>query len=224
MTPVPLEIPVELSREEAQQLAQAELQKGKYTDPWAWFTDLIRWLDRMLNDLLSFTDPTRLEQSSGSVVAWIVIGVLLVGVIILVWRVGIPRLTASRDKVVETEAHLSPVDYRSRAEDAASKGDWIGAVTERFRAMVRDLEDRTLLQRRIGRTATEVATLAGRAVPSQATNLSATATFFNDVLYGDHPADRDAWLWFDGLCQQVETGLSGADLLGVPTEAEGVRP
>lgn len=92
-------------------------------------------------------------------------------------------------------------------------GRWNQAVQERMRALVRSLEERTLLDPRPGRTADEAAAAAGHALPTYDARLRAAARVFDDVTYGGRSADRAAYLTLLDLDRAVETAtprLTGA--------------
>jgi hypothetical protein len=63
---------------------------------------------------------------------------------------------------------------------------------ERFRTVTRELEERAVLVPQPGRTADEVASDAGAWLPGLAQQLRAGATLFDDVRYGDRPAEPGA--------------------------------
>ena len=81
-----------------------------------------------------------------------------------------------------------PPQHRRLADEAAADQRWADAVRERFRAVVRTLDERTLLDDRPGRTADEAAREAGRVLPDLAAGLTAAARLFDDVTYGDADA------------------------------------
>ncbi|MGF1432555.1 DUF4129 domain-containing protein, partial [Kitasatospora sp. LaBMicrA B282] len=72
-------------------------------------------------------------------------------------------------------------------------GDFAAAVREQMRALVRDLEERTLLDPRPGRTADEAAVEAGRRLPQHAAALRTAARLFDDIAFGERTADRAAY-------------------------------
>ncbi|MFD0347693.1 DUF4129 domain-containing protein [Kitasatospora aburaviensis] len=73
-----------------------------------------------------------------------------------------------------------------------------------MRALVRALEERTLLDARPGRTADEAAAEAGRSLPEHAAALTAAARTFDDIAYGDRTADRAAYQLLRDLDQALE--------------------
>ena len=80
----------------------------------------------------------------------------------------------------------------ARADAAAAAGDWDLAVAERFRGLVRSLEERTLIDSRPGRTAGEIAARAATTLPGCAEALTRAARTFDDVRYGGRPAGAGA--------------------------------
>lgn len=121
----------------------------------------------------------------------VVVGVLA----LVVWRTG-PLRAAARTGTAGTgdiglEEHVTAAGYRARADAATAAGDWRTAVLDRFRALVRGLEERTVLDARPGRTADEAAHEAGVLLPSVADDLAAAARVFDDVAYGDRAATAE---------------------------------
>ncbi|MDJ0386424.1 DUF4129 domain-containing protein, partial [Streptomyces sp. G-G2] len=91
------------------------------------------------------------------------------------------------------EGPRSAADHRANAEAHAAAGHWTEAVQERMRAVVRSLEERTLLDPRPGRTADEAAAEAARSLPAHTGELRAAARAFDDVTYGGRPADSGTY-------------------------------
>ena len=58
-----------------------------------------------------------------------------------------------------------------------------------MRAIARELEERSVLDARAGRTATELAREAGRVLPNAVGALGAAADTFNAIAYGDGASD-----------------------------------
>jgi hypothetical protein len=90
--------------------------------------------------------------------------------------------------VVQADDVRTSAQLRAAADDAAGRGDWTLAVAERFRAVVRALEERAVLDERPGRTAQEAAEAAAERLPGLAGPLHVAASRFDDVVYGDLPA------------------------------------
>jgi hypothetical protein len=87
----------------------------------------------------------------------------------------------------------SAADHRREAERYAAAGAYAEAVRERLRAVVRDLEDRGLLDARPGRTADEAAHDAGHVLPTVSADLRRAARTFDDVWYGGQVADASTY-------------------------------
>ena len=123
---------------------------------------------------------------------WVVALVVVALVVVLVVRrTGFARAVARSGHgsgEVGTDPTVGADEYRRRAASAAAAGDWRVAVLEQFRATVRSLEERTVLEPRPGRTADEAASEAGALLPERAADLAAAARVFDDVCYGDREA------------------------------------
>lgn len=81
---------------------------------------------------------------------------------------GSPRRTATSANTLFDDGIRSAADHRTAAEAHAAAGRWTEAVQERMRAVVRSLEERTLLDPRPGRTADEAAAEASVSLPDHA--------------------------------------------------------
>ena len=179
-------IPVDIGRDEARQAAEQELAKPEYAaaEP----SPLVRaaaWLLERIGDLL---DGAAAHAPGGHVGLVVLVLLLVLGVVAVRLRIGRIGRTAAGDRGL-FDAQPVPADHHRRAADAhASRGEWADAVRERLRAVVRDLEERDLLDPRPGRTADEAASDGGRALPACAEQLRAAARTFDDVWYGGVPA------------------------------------
>jgi hypothetical protein len=87
----------------------------------------------------------------------------------------------------------SAADHRAAAEQFAAAGNWAAAIRQRLRAVARQLEEDAVLTPSPGRTATELATLAGIAVSELADEFRCAADAFNDVAYGARPGTEPAY-------------------------------
>ena len=82
------------------------------------------------------------------------------------------------------------------ADDAADRGDWTTAVVERFRAIIRSLDERGALEDYPGMTAHEAATVAASVVVGHADDLHRAGVLFDAVRYGeiDPTFEQDVWM------------------------------
>lgn len=81
-------------------------------------------------------------------------------------------------------------EYRAEAESLAARGEFKEAVRARFRAIIRELEQRAVLDPRAGRTAGEIAREGAAAVPTIGEDLRLVAGTFDRVWYGRRDAAR----------------------------------
>jgi hypothetical protein len=213
------EVPVEPTREQAQQWAVEELTRREYAEQRPGVIEqLLDWIMSRLQV------PIPTSQGTGTAFA-IIVGVVLVLVVIavLVANRALRRPRAIDPGAVFDTAGGSPTTYRDAADAAAARGDWRTAVVERFRAVVRELEERAVLVPAPGRTADEAAAEAARWLPELAAALRTGARAFDDVRYGDRDADASADAALRHLDEQVRAARpgSGADP-GAPTSDAAV--
>jgi len=207
----PLDVPITLGRDEAQRLARVELANPAYTgDDEPWVQKVLRWVLEKIGALLDTVGGT-------SPLGWF--GVLGVVLLVAIVVVAVRRRTGSLSRGATTDALFaggdrSAADLRAEAERFAGAGAWAEAVRSRLRAVVRDLEDRGVVDARPGRTADEIARDAGRALPSVAADLRAAARLFDDVWYGGRTADSTSYsrlVAVDDAVAAARPGVGTAD-------------
>lgn len=179
------------SREAAADAARRELTKPGYREAQPpLVVRVVRWLVSHLRSLL--------ERASTHVPGGRLGLLLLVAVLVLVAAVVLSKLRPRRAgrpaALFDGERSLRAEDHRALADAAAADGRWADAVREQLRAVVRELEQRGVLDPRPGRTADEVAREAGAVVPDLEADLSRAVRVFDEVWYGGRtagPAERD---------------------------------
>ncbi|GHD99759.1 DUF4129 domain-containing protein [Streptomyces alanosinicus] len=196
------EPPVTIPRDPAREAARRELSKRMYheNDPGLFQRALKAfwdWLDRLLDSAASATP--------GGTIGLIVVVLFVVAVLAaLWWRLGTPRRQPSSTAVLFDDGPRNAAEHRAAAEAHAAQGHWNQAVQERMRAIVRSLEERTLLDARPGRTADEAAAEAGRTLPVHTDRLRAAAREFDDVTYGGRRATEESYHRIAGLDRDLE--------------------
>ncbi|WP_406268664.1 DUF4129 domain-containing protein [Streptomyces sp. NBC_00191] len=205
------DVPVDTPRIPAREAAERELSKPMYheNDP----SLLQRALDRFWDWVGGLFDSASGATPGGPLGLLVVVLVVVLLIAALWWRLGTPRRTHASADSLFGDSPRSASEHRTAAEAHAAAGRWNQAVQERMRAIVRSLEERTLLDPRPGRTADEAAAEAGRSLPAQSDGLRAAARKFDDVTYGGRTADRQAYLRLRDLDLELERTkpqLSGA--------------
>ncbi|MEU4339724.1 DUF4129 domain-containing protein [Nocardia sp. NPDC023852] len=101
---------------------------------------------------------------------------------------------ATNDEAPDTPRLGPAADHRAAAESAAQRRDFDSALRERFRAVLRGLEQRGLLEVRRSRTARETADDVTTALPLEvATEFHPAAYSFDEVVYGGRRATEDEY-------------------------------
>lgn len=186
---------------QARRWAAEELAKPEYRQAapgWleAFWEGILEWL-RSLD--ASSTDAGPLPSP--------LIGIAIAAVIAAAVVMARPRLNAKARQAREvfgTDSPLTAADYRQSAETAAAAAKWGDAVVDRFRALVRSAEDRTILSPQPGRTADEVARELALPFGACAHRLNHAARTFDAVRYGNQPAAHSDYLALAGLDADLE--------------------
>jgi uncharacterized protein DUF4129 len=207
---------IDIDRDAAHEAAQRELGKPIY--PKASLTErLMNWIDELLYKLA--------DASSSVPGGWLTLSVLLILLAIaIVVAVRIARRTMRTNRGGEYalfgDHELSAAEHRATAEQYAAASNWSAAIRHRLRAVARQLEENSVLDPVPGRTATELARDAGRAIPNLAAELNRAAEAFNDVTYGERPGTESAYRMIADLDDHLRSRTSAADA----TAAEPAAP
>jgi Domain of unknown function (DUF4129) len=171
----------------------------------------LEWLVERLQQL-------PLPHGSGSALTAAVLVVVVAVVVIWAVRRGGGPLARGRagdgDAVFEPGAR-SAEQHRVDADLAAAAGEWRTATLERFRAVVRELEEQGVVPEQPGRTAGETADAAGVRMPALAADLRGAARLFGDVRYGG----RDPGPAGDAALRDLDERLRGARTGRLPERA-----
>jgi hypothetical protein len=168
-----------VTRQEGQQLARTELSKTIY-HPGVPITERIEQaIERFLNG----------AGVSVPVGWWAIVALAALLVIaiagVLAWIGPVRRSRSHALGPLLSSGQLSARDHRQNAERIAAAGDYAAAIIESVRAIAVELEERGVLEPRVGRTADEFAAEAGQPLPGHAAGLSEAARLFDDVRYGE---------------------------------------
>lgn len=177
-------VPVDLSRDEARRLARRELADPSYDAEPGLLERAVGWVLDRLRDLLEASAAVSPGSWAGLAV---LLGLVVLAVVVVRRRTGPLAGSARTAGEVFDAAPRSAAEHLRAADEAAAAGDWSTAVVERFRAVVRSLEERALLDPRPGRTADEVAREAGALLPEAGAALLTAAAVFDAVRYGGRP-------------------------------------
>ncbi len=192
-----LSVPVDIGRDDARDAATNELSRPEYQDARpSIFQRAIEWIIERLDHV---------PAPGGSLGVIVLIALVVVVAIIVRMRVGRAARTHRIATPVFENLRRSARDYRHDAENAAAAADFDSAVRDRFRAVVRALEELGVLDERAGRTADEAARDAGAMMPQLRSELAAAAAVFDDVHYGNHRADAAAY----AAMSELDTRIAG---------------
>lgn len=195
-----------ITRDGARDDARRELRKAIYRPQQAsWPVRVLQWIFTRLQKALD----TASSVVPGGLPGLLLLVVVVIGLVILLRM----RLGPLRRSDLLTDQRGTPpqsaADYRAEAAAFAAAGDWREALRARFRALIRELEQRGVLDQRAGRTAGEISNEASAAMPAIATSMRHAAEVFNEVWYGDRPATQAA---YDSMAQVDESVRSGRNI------------
>lgn len=192
-----------LDRDGAGDAARRELSKRIYRRPQqSWLVRVLEWI---------FTRLGRALAKASSVTPGGLPGLLLLVAIVVALIVVLRlRLGPVRRTDLLTDDRSAPPrsadDYRGEAAAFAATGDWRQALRARFRALIRELEQRGILDQRAGRTAGEIVAEASIAVPAIAAPMRRAADVFNEVWYGNRQATPAAYERMVEVDESVRSG------------------
>lgn len=176
------DIPVTPDADSARQWAADELAKAAYQDRGP---SLVQRIQEWFSHLISSVFGKGPGFDSVTSVLAIVVIILVVGAVVYA-VVGPMRRSrrAARERAVFEDDTRTSAEMRESAERAAANGDWGLATLERYRAVIRSLEERDLLEERAGMTAHEAATEIARRFTDVRHLVEHASEIFDGVRYG----------------------------------------
>jgi len=214
--PVRLGVPVDPDAPTARRWAVEELADPVYQTGDSLLTRLWNWLLGLFDEASRQQVDLRLALVGALVVLAAVLAIAF-------WVAGPVRLrrrAATARAVLDADDVRTAVQLEAAADAAAARGEWAAAVLERFRSVVRSLEERAVLDERPGRTAHEATVEAGARLADVAAELGAAGRLFDGVAYGDEPAAERDDVWLRAVAARVREArpsrVAGAVVEAVP--------
>jgi len=173
---------------EARKWLSDELHRSNSHNPW--LDSALRWIIDQLSKLLEGAN----KLANGGLSLVVTVLVALVTITLLVWvlpKVRRERVVAHRDGAVIVDPAITAGTYRERAARALADGRYEAAVLAGFRAIAKDMSERTLLDDAPALTAHEVSLELSRPFPDFAGPLAECANLFDAVRYGHRSATQD---------------------------------
>jgi hypothetical protein len=211
---VPSDVPVDLTREQAQRLAELELADPAYRAAQPGLVErAIRWLVEWVQRVAD----RAAEAAPGG---WLgILGLVLlivIAVLFIRWRIG--PVSRAAGLTFTVDPGTSAAQYRAHADELAAAGQWEEAISQRMRALVRSSQERGLIDAHPGWTADEVATEVGRRVPDTLAALDAAARTFDEVRYGGRPGSPAAYRAVADADDRVAAGVVVATTTEMPAD------
>ena len=173
---------------EARDWLEQELHGSDYQDPW--LDSVTRWILDRLRTLLAGAG----NLAGSGLSAVITVLVALVVIALLVWvlpKVRRESVAVRGGGAVLEDQTITARAYRALAAEALRDGRFDDAALDGFRAIAKDMSDRTLLDDAPGRTAHEVSLALAQPFPDHADRLARAADAFDSVRYGHRRATAD---------------------------------
>jgi hypothetical protein len=183
---------------EARTWLRQELHGSGYQG--SWFDSVSRWILEQLQKLLDGVG----NRPGISPVVTALIAVIVIG--LLVWilpKVRRERVVAEADRAVLEDLTITARRYRELAGQALGDERYDDAVLDGFRAIAKEMSDRTIVDDAPGRTAHEVSLALAAPFPDHADRLAGAADLFDAVRYGHRRANAEQ----AGQVQQLDAEL-----------------
>lgn len=204
--------------DEARSRILEELSKAEYDDSPGFVAWLLTTLENWLLEVLDGIDGDSAAQAG---IAALVALVLAAAVFLVLRRTGWIRRSHSLSVTTQLDADpvLSAVELRRAAREATAAGRSDDGTVLALRALVRDLEERTLLDVAAGMTAHEAALRAATSFPELRGRLQRGADAFDTAAYSHRPATAKQAEDLLRLAEYIAE--TAPDLSDAPVEAAG---
>lgn len=195
-----LEVPATPDAQEAREAAQAELAKPAYHPRPNLLEMVWKWITEHLNPTTVIPQAPPWLSAAISV---LLLGALLIAIIALITRITQAHRVKMR-KATLFEDDRDAATLTRVADAAAAQGDFATAVVERFRAIIRSLDERGLIEDYPGMTAHEAAVVASVPVAPFSDELHRAAELFDAVRYGEVASTPAQDEWMRSLARAID--------------------
>jgi hypothetical protein len=202
----PADVPVDPDAPEARDWVVNELGKAPYQTAKPTLFDII---SKAVSDW--FSSLTAPSGAGFNAVVPLIVTIVVVGLVVAAFLVfGRPRLnrksaTAATGALFGADDRRSSAELRASAARAAAAGDFRTAIEELYRALARQLTERTIVSTTPGTTAQDFAARAAAAYPDHADRLRRAAGSFDGVRYLDARGDAEAYGELVALEQELRS-------------------
>lgn len=216
LTPIALvaqlgcDVPATPDAQEAREAAERELAREIYRERPSIWQLLWQWL-------LDHLNPSQVVPGVPpwlSTLIVIITAAALVGMLILLLsRATLARRRRARGTALFEGDERDSTTLTRDADAAAARHDWATAVVDRFRAIIRSLDERALVEDYPGMTAQEAGTLACQAlldVEGLHLSLHQAAVLFDTVRYGRVVSTEQQDEWMRQLAERVTSAAPSA--------------
>lgn len=202
VTGLPYDVPVDPEPPEATQWLIDELSKPVYQ------AAKPTLFDRIAQAIGDWIASLRFGELQGppAFAFGLILTLIVIAAVVAFLIFGLPRLnrrSAVAGALFGEDDDRSAASILRDADAAARRGDWALAIAETFRAIARDLAERTIVTTSPGTTANDFAARAGRAFPSHADRLAVSAASFDEVRYLGHPGSEEQYRAIIALAAEV---------------------
>lgn len=183
---------LEPEADEARDLLLDELSKLEYAQAQP------TWFDLLTQAIVEWFAGLEFGGGAGFPLGALLValGLVVAAVLVALLVYGLPRRrrrsTLAADLFGEHDGRTAR-ELRRDAAAAAARNDWRTAIADRYRAIARSLDERTLVALLPGTTAHAVARQGARAFPDAARELEGAADLFDGVRYLDHEGTREGY-------------------------------
>lgn len=214
--PVPAGPP--LDPDEARARVLEELGKSEYDDSPGFVAWLLSTIENWLAEMMDGVDGTSAVLTGVTVALALA---LIIAAVLVLRRTGLLRRSPALEVSAELDAEpvLTGAELRQASRDAIGAGRTDDGTVLALRALVRDLEERTLLDVAAGMTAHEAAVRAAAAFPELHGRLQRGADAFDTAAYSHRSTTAKQ---ADDLLRLAEYIAESSPDLAAADEASGV--
>lgn len=215
--------PLTPDADEARRQLADELSKPVYADVQNWLVDQFN----KLIDWLTGGTSSSGSLSSGQLALIVVVAVALAAVAIWTFMGPLRAERRHRGHAMLAEETRTSAELRADAAALAASDDWGAATMQLFRALIRSLGERAVIDEFPGMTAHEAAGRAAPRLPEFADPLHRAADVFDALAYGRRPGSPQQYHDLRALDAAVAharpTGLPGEPAEEARVAVESVR-
>lgn len=187
----------------ARELLKQELSNPIYKEQISIYEWILQKINRFLSSIIGFST----DMNKGISEFIVIVILLLVATSIVVYAVYKRKQSSKAERIASSPIFTDNRSYKQLIISAVgavnARKDYTTGMLESYRAIVKYLQETSIITVTKGMTCTEAAVVVGVALPEFKDRFDTATNYFNRVMYGDRTATETEYLFTQAILEDI---------------------